>query len=59
MFERYRGQKRCKQGFIGKPDEKRQLGRSRRKWKDNIKIDIPEVRWEGTEGIDLGQDSGI
>jgi hypothetical protein len=42
--------------LLGRPDEKRQLGRSRRRWKDNIKMDITEMGWGGTEGIDLGQD---
>jgi 3-oxoacyl-ACP reductase-like protein len=28
--------------LVGKPEEKRPLGRSRRRWEDNIKIDISE-----------------
>jgi hypothetical protein len=28
--------------LVGKPEGKRQLGRSRRKWKDNIRIDLGE-----------------
>jgi hypothetical protein len=31
------------QGFGGKPEEKRQLGRQRRRWEDNIKMDLQEV----------------
>jgi hypothetical protein len=30
--------------MVGKPEEKRPLGRPRRKWEDNIKMDIQEVR---------------
>jgi hypothetical protein len=31
--------------LVGKPDEKRPLGRSRRRWENNIKIDLRETRW--------------
>jgi len=31
--------------FVGKPEGKRPLGRPRRKWEDNIKKDLQEVRW--------------
>ena len=33
--------------LLGKPERKRPPGRSRRRWEDNIKIDIQEVGWEG------------
>ena len=29
--------------LVGKPEEKRSLGRTRRKWEDNIKMDLQEV----------------
>ena len=29
--------------FLGKPEGKRPLGRPRRRWKDNIKMDLREV----------------
>ena len=29
--------------LVGKPEEKRQLGRPRRRWEDNIKMDLQEV----------------
>jgi hypothetical protein len=29
--------------LVGKPEGKRQLGRPRRRWEDNIKIDLQEV----------------
>jgi hypothetical protein len=29
----------------GKPDGKRPLGRSKRKWQDNIKIDLQKIMW--------------
>jgi hypothetical protein len=30
----------CLQGFVGSPEGKRPLGRPRRRWEDNIKIDV-------------------
>jgi len=36
--------------LMGKPEEKRLLGRPRRRWEDNIKMDIEEVGWE--HGLD-------
>ena len=32
--------------LVGKPEEKGQLGRSGRKWKDNIKICLQKIEWE-------------
>jgi len=34
----YGGEERCIQGFGGKPEGKRPLGRPRHRWEDNIKI---------------------
>jgi len=42
--------------LVGKPDGKGPLGRTRRRWQDNIKMDLQEVGCEGTEWIDLTQD---
>jgi hypothetical protein len=33
--------------LMGKPHGRRQLGRPRRRWVDNIKIDLREIRWDG------------
>ena len=41
--------------LVEKPEGKRPLGRHRRKWKDNIKIDLQEVGW-GIEWIYLALD---
>jgi hypothetical protein len=35
--------------FFGKPEGKRPLARPRRRWEDNIKMDIREVGWEGLD----------
>jgi hypothetical protein len=40
----------------GKPNGKIPLGRPRRRWVDNIKMDPREVGWEGRDWIDLAQD---
>jgi hypothetical protein len=42
--------------LVGKPEGKRPLGRPRRKWVDNIKMDLREVEWGGMDRIDLAQD---
>ena len=41
---------------MGKPERKRPLVRPRRRWKDNIKINIQEVGCEGMDWIDVAQD---
>jgi hypothetical protein len=33
--------------LVGRPEGRRPLGRPRRRWGDNLKIDIHEVGWEG------------
>jgi hypothetical protein len=40
---------------VGKPEGKRLLGRPRRRPVDNIKIDLREIGWDGTNWIDLVQ----
>jgi hypothetical protein len=41
---------------VGKPEGKRQLGRPRRMWEVNIKINFREIGWGGMDWIDLAQD---
>ena len=36
--------------LVGKPEGKRLLWRPRRRWEDNIKMDLQEVRWEAWIG---------
>ena len=43
--------------LVGKPEEKRSLGRPRRRWEDNIKMDLQEVGCGGMDWIELAQDS--
>jgi hypothetical protein len=42
--------------LVGNPEGKRPLGRPRRNWEDNIKIDLREIGWAGMAWIDLAQD---
>ena len=42
--------------LVRKPKVKRQLVRSRRRWEDNIKMDLQEVGCGGMEWIELAQD---
>ena len=41
---------------MGKPEGKKSLGRPRRRWEDNIKMDLREVGCEGMDCIELAQD---
>ena len=41
---------------MGKPEGKRPLGRPRRRWEDNIKMDLQEVGCGGMDSIELAQD---
>jgi hypothetical protein len=42
--------------LVGKPEGTRPLGRPRRRWVDNIKMDLREIGWDGMDWIDLAQD---
>jgi hypothetical protein len=42
--------------FVGKLDGKRPLWRPRRRWVDNIKIDLREIGWGGLDWIDVAKD---
>jgi hypothetical protein len=44
--------------LVLKPERKRPLGASRRRWEDNIKMDIQEVGCGGMDWIGLAQDRG-
>jgi hypothetical protein len=53
----YGGEGRCiYRVLVGKPEVKRPLGRNRRKWEDNIKMDLQKVGCGGMDWIDLAQD---
>jgi hypothetical protein len=41
---------------VGKPEGKRLLGRPRRRWGDNIKMYLREIKWDGMDWIELAED---
>jgi hypothetical protein len=42
--------------LVGKPEGKRPLGKRRRSWEDNIKIDLREIGWGDKDWIYVGHD---
>jgi hypothetical protein len=42
--------------LVGRPEGKRPLERPRRKWEDNIKLDLGEIGIDGANWIQLAQD---
>ena len=42
--------------LVGKPEGKRPLGRPRRRWKDNIKMNLQEVGCGDMDWIELAQE---
>jgi hypothetical protein len=41
--------------LVGTPEGKRPLGRTRRRWVDNIKMDLLEIVWGDVDWINLAQ----
>ena len=42
--------------LVGKPEGRRPLGRTRRRWVNNIKMDLQEVGYRGMDWIELAED---
>jgi hypothetical protein len=42
--------------LVRKPEGKRPQGRPRRRWVDNIKMDLREIGWDGVDWMDMAQD---
>jgi hypothetical protein len=42
--------------LVGKPERKKPLGRPRRRWVDNIRMDLGEVGWDDVDRIGLDKD---
>jgi hypothetical protein len=51
------GEKNSYRILVGKPEGKRPLGRPRRRWEDNVRMDLREIGWGGVDWIDLAQDT--
>jgi len=45
--------------LFGKPEGKRQIGRLRRRWEDNIRMDLNEIVWEGCIWLRIGTSGGL
>jgi hypothetical protein len=43
--------------LVRKPEGKRLSGRPRRKWEDNIEMDLRQIRWGVMDWIDVAQDT--
>jgi len=54
----YGDEERNIQSFGGKPEGKKPHERPKRRWEDNIKMDLQEVGCGGMDWIDLAQDRG-
>jgi hypothetical protein len=52
----YGGRGEVHRVIVRKLEAKRPLGRSRRRWEDNIKMVLHELGWKGMDWIDLAQD---
>jgi hypothetical protein len=53
------GEKRNAYRFlVGKPEGRRPLGRPKRRWLDNIRMDLLEVGWGDVGWIGLARDRG-
>jgi hypothetical protein len=52
----YRERRDAYRILVGRPERRRPLGRPRRRWEDNIKMDIREVGGEDMNWIELAQD---
>jgi hypothetical protein len=50
------GKKSAYRILVGKPEAKRPLGRPRRRWVGNIKMDLRVIAWDGMDWSDLAQD---
>jgi hypothetical protein len=42
--------------LVGKPEGKREVGKQRRRWENNITIGLREIGWEDVDWIHLAQD---
>jgi hypothetical protein len=42
--------------MAGKPEGKRPLRKPRRRWVDNIKMDLREIEWDDVDCIDMARD---
>jgi hypothetical protein len=53
----YGGEMHVCRVLVGKPEGRTPCGRPRRRWENNIKMDVREVEWGDINWIDLAQDT--
>jgi hypothetical protein len=53
---RIKGMRNSYKTSVENPEEKRPRGRPGRRWEENIRIDLREVRWESVDWMHLAQD---
>jgi hypothetical protein len=58
-LERTEGESNAYRVLVGQPEGNRPLGRSRRRWEDNIKMDLREIGWSGMDWIHLAQERDL
>jgi hypothetical protein len=46
------GERNAYRILVGRPEAKRPLGRPRRRWVENIKMDLREIGWDGVDCIE-------
>jgi hypothetical protein len=56
---RMREERGVQRVLVGKPGVKRPLGKPRRRWEDNIKMDLQEVRGVRGDWMELTQDRAL
>ena len=56
MYDQARLENGVYRVLVGKPEGKRPLGNPRRRWEDNVKMDLQEVGWGDMDWIELAQD---
>jgi hypothetical protein len=56
VYSTYGGKRKINRVLVGNPEGNRPLRRTRRRWEDNIKMDLREIGWGSMDWIDLAQD---
>jgi hypothetical protein len=50
------GMRNAYRDFVVKPEGKTPIGRPRRRWEDNIKMELRDIGWGGMDWIQVAQD---
>jgi hypothetical protein len=55
----FRKNKNAYRILVGKPEGNKPLRRTRRRWLDNIKMDLRKIGWDSVNWIDVAQDRDL